>query len=97
MHGIEIDRSQMILEKEEGKEQKVRQLQAQQTKNGYPQLNKELKSLGIDPKRKNELNNKEELETLVDNVKQSMYQDYKTAYSDKGSKHEEEAKATVNV
>ena len=65
--------------------------------NNHHRLNKELKSLGIDPKRKNELNNKEELETLVDNVKQSMYQDYKTAYSDKGSKHEEEAKATVNV
>ena len=64
--------------------------------NNHHRLNKELKSLGIDPKRKNELNNKEELETLVDNVKQSMYQDYKTAYSDKGSKHEEEAKATVN-
>ena len=65
--------------------------------NNQHRLNKELKSLGIDPKRKNELNNKEELETLVDNVKQSMYQDYKTAYSDKGSKHEEETKATVNV
>lgn len=59
-------------------------------------LYKELKSLGIHPKRKNELD-KEELETLVDNVNQSMYQDYKIAYCDKGNKHEKEAKATVNV
>jgi hypothetical protein len=40
----------------------------------------ELKSLGIEPKRKNELNDKAELETLTDNLKQTFYQDYKTAY-----------------
>jgi hypothetical protein len=40
----------------------------------------ELKSLGIEPKRKNELNDKAELEALTDNLKQTYYQDYKTAY-----------------
>lgn len=41
----------------------------------------ELRSLGIEPKRKNLVNDKEELASLTDNLKQSMYQDYKTAYS----------------
>jgi hypothetical protein len=50
--------------------------------NGY--LNSELKSLGIHPK--NELNDKEELQELADNIKQSLYQDYKTAYSDENEK-----------
>ena len=52
--------------------------------NGY--LNSELKSLGIHPKKKNELNDKEELQELADNIKQSLYQDYKTAYSDENEK-----------
>jgi hypothetical protein len=52
--------------------------------NGY--LNSELKSLGIHPKKKNELNDKEELQGLADNIKQSLYQDYKTAYSDENEK-----------
>jgi hypothetical protein len=43
----------------------------------------ELKSLGIEPKRKNELNNNEELAALADNIKQTYYQDYKSAYNDK--------------
>lgn len=43
----------------------------------------ELKSLGIEPKRKNELNDKEELEALTNNIKEVYYQDYKTAYSAK--------------
>ena len=42
----------------------------------------ELKSLGIEPKRDNELNNEKELSELADNLKQTLYQDYKTAYSD---------------
>lgn len=57
----------------------------------------ELQSLGIDAKRKNVLNNKEELEELVSTIKQSMYQDYKLAYSKNGEKHEDEATATVNI
>jgi hypothetical protein len=40
----------------------------------------ELDSLGIGPKRHNELNDKEELEALADSIKQVYYQDYKTAY-----------------
>lgn len=41
----------------------------------------ELRSLGIEPKRKNDLNDKYELANLTENLKQTMYQDYKTAYS----------------
>lgn len=42
----------------------------------------ELKSLGIASKRKNELNDAQELHTLSDNIKETMYQEYKTAYSE---------------
>jgi hypothetical protein len=56
--------------------------QQQQAKNRY-WLN-ELDSLGIEPKRKTELNDKEELENLADIIKQAMFQDYKIAYSEKG-------------
>ena len=48
----------------------------------------ELDSLGIEPKRENELNDKEELATLADNIKQVYYQDYKTAYSEKNESDE---------
>ena len=57
---------------------------------GY--LQNELKSLGIEPKIKNELNDHEELENLVDILKLSMFQDYKTAYSKQGTMHIEEEK-----
>jgi uncharacterized protein YgfB (UPF0149 family) len=69
----------------------------QQAKNGYWQ--NELYSLGItEPKEKKELNeNKEELENLSDIIKQSMFQDYKIAYSKKGDMHKEEAQATLAV
>ena len=60
---------------------KEEQLQ-QQAKNGYWQ--NELHSLGIEPKEKKDLNDKEENENLSDIIKQSMFQDYKIAYSDKG-------------
>lgn len=43
----------------------------------------ELESLGIDPERKNELNDKEELQALAENIKETYYQDYKTTYGDK--------------
>jgi hypothetical protein len=66
------------LSKKEAEEQ-----QHQQAKNGYWQS--ELGSLGIEPKRKKELNDdKEELENLADIIKQSMFQDYKVAYSEEG-------------
>ena len=60
-------------------------------------LKNELKSLGVEPKRKNQLNDKEELESLSDNIKQAMFQDYKVAYSEQGEVHKEEAKSTVSV
>ena len=60
-------------------------------------LKNELKSLGVEPKRKDQLYDKEELQDLSDNIKQAMFQDYKIAYSEKGDVHEEEAKSTVAV
>ncbi len=60
-------------------------------------LKNELKSLGIEPKRKDQINDNEELDSLSDNIKQAMFQDYKIAYSDKGDIHEEEAKSTVTI
>jgi hypothetical protein len=41
----------------------------------------ELKSLGIEPKRMSELNDKQELQNLVENIKQTLYQEYKTHYN----------------
>jgi hypothetical protein len=55
----------------------------------------ELRSLGIDAKKKNKLNDETELKELVDCIKQSMYEDYKLAYSEKGDKHKTEAESTV--
>jgi hypothetical protein len=46
----------------------------------------ELKSLGIEPKRENELNDRAELEALAEMIKQVYYQDYKTAYGDENIK-----------
>jgi hypothetical protein len=40
----------------------------------------ELKSLGIEPRKQNELNDKEELQALAEIIKEVYYQDYKTAY-----------------
>jgi hypothetical protein len=60
-------------------------------------LKNELESLGIEPKKKNQLNDKEELQNLSDNIKQSMFQDYKVAYSEQGDMRKEEAKSTVTV
>jgi hypothetical protein len=69
--------------------------QQQQAKNGYWQ--NELDSLGIEPKQKKELNDKEELENLADIIKQAMFQDYKVAYSEEGDAHKEEAQSTVTI
>jgi len=41
----------------------------------------ELRSLGITSNHENEFNDKEELEALIDNLKQTLFQDYKTAYA----------------
>jgi hypothetical protein len=67
----------------------------QQAKKGYWQ--NELDSLGIEPKQKKELSDDEELENLADIIKQSMFQDYKIAYSEKGNAHKEEAQSTVTA
>ena len=42
----------------------------------------ELDSLGIVPKKTNELNDKQEISDLSETIKQILYQDYKTAYSE---------------
>jgi hypothetical protein len=60
-------------------------------------LKNELESLGVDPKRNNQLNDKEELQNLSDNIKQSMFQDYKVAYGEQGDLRKEEAKSTITV
>ena len=43
-------------------------------------LQSELSSLGIECKRKNEFNDKKELEALATAIKEVYFQDYKTAY-----------------
>lgn len=40
----------------------------------------ELESLSIEPKRINELNDDKEMEDLVDIIKMTMYEDYKSGY-----------------
>jgi hypothetical protein len=57
----------------------------------------ELSTLAIESKRKNELNDKEELENLAEIIKQAMFQDYKVAYSKEGDAHKEEAESTVTI
>ena len=42
----------------------------------------ELRSLGISYKRKNDLNDEKELQDLIDNIKQTFYQEYKAAYTE---------------
>ena len=69
--------------------------QQQQAENNY--WESELDSLGIESKRKTELNDKEELENLADNIKQAMFEDYKVAYSEKGDAHKGEAQSTVTI
>ncbi len=43
-------------------------------------LQNELSSLGIDCKRRNEFNDKDELEALATAIKKVYFQDYKTVY-----------------
>jgi hypothetical protein len=43
-------------------------------------LQNELSSFGIDCKRRNEFNDKDELEALATAIKEVYFQDYKTAY-----------------
>ena len=75
---------------------KEEEQQRQQTKNSYWQ--NELDSLGVESKQKKESNDdKEELENRADIIKQTMFQDYKTAYSKEGDAHKEEVQSTVTV
>jgi hypothetical protein len=46
--------------------------------------------LGIDPRRQNELNDKEKLEALAEIIKEVYYQDCKTAYRNQGEDNKEE-------
>lgn len=55
----------------------------------------DLRSLGIDPKRISEMNDDKELEQLADLLKQSLIEEYKTAYSERGAEYEDETKATL--
>ena len=57
----------------------------------------ELHSLGVDASKTNNLNSKEELQELAENIKGSMYQDYKLAFSEKGDRHKAEAESTVKI
>ena len=57
----------------------------------------DLRSLGIEPTRSCELNDQNELENLANNVKDSMFQDYKTAYGINGDQFKEEANSTISV
>ena len=76
--------------------QRVNTATAARIQNDY--WKNELWSLGIlEPKVKNQLNDKEELESLANIIKQAMFQDYKVAYTEKADAHKEEAKLTVTV
>ena len=48
---------------------------------GVNNLKSELSSLAIECKRTNELNDKKELQALVNAIKEVYFQDYKTAYN----------------
>ena len=63
----------------------------------YTQELADLLSLGIEPRKRTELNDKHELEELAEIVKQSMLQDYRTAYSGQGYKCESESKSTLEL
>ena len=55
----------------------------------------DLRSLGLDPRHISEFNDAEELERLADLLKQSLIEEYKTAYSQRGAEYEDEVKATL--
>ena len=80
---------------------KGKEEEQQQGKNEY--WRNELYSLGIlEPKRKKKeedevKDNKAELENLANIIKQSMFEDYRLAYSEEGDAHKEEAESTVTV
>jgi hypothetical protein len=60
---------------------------AMATKNGQPEKDEwwlnELESLGISVKKRNQLNDRQEISNLTENIKQTFFQDYKTFYNNK--------------
>ena len=77
---------------------------SEQPKNTKAYWINELESLGISPKEivENNYNNNddksnsiEELANLVENIKQTMYQEYKTVYSERLMQLEAEERAVV--
>ena len=42
----------------------------------------ELRSLGVDANKRNDLNDRKELRDLALNIKETLYREYKTVYSD---------------
>lgn len=56
--------------------------------NNEKYLLNELRSLGLEPKRKSQLNDADELRNLADNLKLGLYQDYKTAYGERQNRSE---------
>ena len=50
--------------------------------NSIDQWLSELQSLGVSPKRKNDMNDKKELQDLSENIKQKLYKEYKAAYAE---------------
>jgi hypothetical protein len=43
----------------------------------------ELESLGISPTKTNQLNDKKEISNLAENIKQTLYHEYKIVYNEK--------------
>jgi hypothetical protein len=58
----------------------IRDMAVPDSSSGLNYLKNELSSLAVECKRRNELNDNEELEVLVTAIKEVYYQDYKTAY-----------------
>jgi hypothetical protein len=56
------------------------QILEEQMKNVDFWLN-ELRSLGVSPLRKSELNDEKELQYLANNIKETLYKEYKAAYA----------------
>ena len=43
----------------------------------------ELESLGVSPNKTNQLNDKKEISNLAENIKQTLYHEYKIVYNEK--------------
>ena len=56
----------------------------------------ELKSLGIEPRRQNDLNDKEELQALAEIIKEVYFQDYKAAYSSNSNGNNNSSSSPAN-